>query len=240
MSKKSRNKKQNQKFINKKLKKKTQKLSYQSQKLSYQSTSNKTSSITESTNSIKQIYYSIYRGYSVNYTACFFHPIYALVWMRWMLWKDMILHLWTGDVKYPLWHFCVGTCEVEEVHLKKIRKHGGIWGDFTRKLFMGVSIYRYMGDKIMNNNVLKSSKDTFEKSLLIFKEHADYQQSAGSIFKNGCIIKNLLNTGSNNFMIITKREIHINIQLEGNKFIDIGGSAREMLKDSANNMNAGM
>ena len=48
-----------------------------------------------------EIFYSIYRGWYVDYTACFLHPIYAIVWMRWMMWKDHILHLWKGELKFP-------------------------------------------------------------------------------------------------------------------------------------------
>ena len=55
-------------------------------------------------NSSYEVFYSIYRGWNNNYTACFLHPIYAIIWMRWMLWKDQILHLWKGEIEFPEWH----------------------------------------------------------------------------------------------------------------------------------------
>ena len=61
-----------------------------------------------------EVFYSIYRGWSVNYSACFLHPVYAVVWMRWMMMKDHILHLWKGENITPEWHCCVGVTKVKQ------------------------------------------------------------------------------------------------------------------------------
>ena len=132
-------------------------------------------------NSIR-VYYSIYRGWSVDFTACFLHPIAALVWCRWMLWKDMVLHFWNGKANPPKWHSCVGRCEVATSKLVKTVKEKGIWGELTKKLFHGVDVWEYQGKAIYNNKIIICDKECYCKCLSLFKQHADYQQSAGSIF----------------------------------------------------------
>ena len=61
----------------------------------------------------------------------FLHPFYALCWMRWMAWKDLLLHLWVGSELNPLWHSCVGHAIVRRDDLKNMSKFDNKWGDVS-------------------------------------------------------------------------------------------------------------
>ena len=66
-------------------------------------------------------HYIIYRGWSFEYTG-FLHPFNALCWMRWMAWKDLLMHLWVGSYLNPLQHICVGHAIVIRYDLMNMSK----------------------------------------------------------------------------------------------------------------------
>ena len=122
-------------------------------------------SSTGTTSPTTTIYYPIYRGWSVDFTACFYRPEFALIWCRWMLWKDMILHYWYGKDTFSIWHSCVGRCNVKSSSLLKVEKVNGIWGDFTRKLFHGVDVMKTMDSDYKNHDILICNDHCYNECL---------------------------------------------------------------------------
>lgn len=186
-------------------------------------------------------YYSIYRGWSVNYSACFLNPVYALIWMRWMFWKDMVLHFWHGENSTPRWHTCVGVAKFDASDLVPIVKEKGIWGKLTRQLFDGIKIMKFTGHRVSNNRLLSCSDEDFRKCLSFFKKHADYQQSAGSIFDAGCNIVTLSKKiDIENWIPVIARDLSVCEYITDYKLIDIASSARNRLKSKKNERSGGM
>ena len=198
----------------------------------------------ESATRIK-IYYSIYRGWSVDFTACFNHPVFAFIWCRWMLWKDLILHYWHGQENIPTWHNCVGVCEVDRNNLTKVQKVDGIWGKLTQNIFQGVDVYRHAvldNVEMRNHELITFSEDCVAKCSNFFKTHADYQQSTGSIFR--CRGNNDMVTLSKEitclyWINITCESIGLGNNLPSYQFMDVARSARERVKNRINDRDGG-
>ena len=180
------------------------------------------------------MYYSLYRGWSVDFTALFIHPAFALCWMRWMSWKDMVLHLWTGETYFPTWHccVCVVVVKLEDVELVS-KQQKPLFGETSRKFFNRVDVYRYIGTCSMMSNILKCPDNLYRECLNMFKTHADYEQSANSIFKGGSEVSRLVDTIDHKIMgwlVVTPRDIHVCEPKTDGELIDIGSSARYHLK----------
>lgn len=193
-----------------------------------------------STMATTTIYYPIYRGWSIDITACFFHPEYALIWCTWMMWKDLILHYWYGKENIPTWHCCVGSCDVKSNSLSNVHKENGVWGDFTRQLFNGIDVMETNESVFNNHEILICNNECYNLCMSIFKSHADYQQSAGSIFvkRKNMKLKDLMKGKGKQskccWTRIDSKDIYVCGDLRNDRLVDIGKSVRERLKSKKN------
>ena len=229
--------KSKRKKLKRKLKRKSKRLSE-----GHDNSKERTSELIKTRCCTTSVYYSIYRGWSIDYTACFHNPVFALIWCRWMLWKDLVLHVWYGKEKCPKWHSCIGRCNVISEYLTPVTKHKGIWGVLTKKLFDGVNVMKYDRDVIFDHKILCCSDEGYNICLQFFKSHSDYQQSAGSIFKGTCgrSLKEITEiVGSDNWKQIEFNNLMVIDKLDQNKFLDIGKSARNKLKYRVHDRNGG-
>ena len=75
------------------------------------------------------------------------------------------------------------SCYLGRDDLKNMSKFDNKWGDVSTFFFKNIDIYSYIGQKKLNTTIIKCDDVIFKKCCSLFKAHADYQQSAGSIFK---------------------------------------------------------
>ena len=217
-----------------------QKLKKQQQKYNSKNQLNTTTTVTKEKSTT--IYYSIYRGWSVNFTACFYHPVYALIWCRWMLWKDMVLHYWRSKNVNPKWHSCVGCCDIITDDIEIVIKNKGIWGEVTKRIFNNIEVMKYNGDVILNHKLLMCMPNCYQQCLKLFKEHACYQQSAGSIFKNHHgtdLIFIAKQFDDRDWKLVNCCDIMVSINFPKNGFLDIAKTARDKLKCKKNDRSGG-
>ena len=188
------------------------------------------------------LYYSIYRGWATPYSAFFINPFHALCWMHWMLMKDLILHLWHDTTERPLWHTCVGVVCVKENLVTKIQKVIPLWGEKSRHFFDSVDVFEYIGDEKLETTLIRANDDLLGKKNGLFKYHACYMQSAGSIFENNTKIIDVMPNDNINFddwIITPYNTVGISGKYKDSKIIDVGMKVRNKLKNSKDDIDGG-
>lgn len=187
------------------------------------------------------LYYSIYRGWTTPYHAFFIHPFHALCWMQWMLMKDLIMHLWHDKSDRPLWHTCVGVVCVNDVFIRKVNKVKPLWGDVSRHFFESIDVFEYVGNEKLPTTLIRANDELLERKRGLFKNHADYMQSAGSIFgKKSKIVDVMADAGEDivGWIITPYNSVGISGNYNDSKLIDVGMRVRHILRDSMKDRDA--
>ena len=158
-----------------------------------------------------------------------------------MAWKDLLLHLWVGSELNPLWHSCVGHAIVRRDDLKNMSKFDNKWGDVSTYFFKDIHIYSYIGQKKLNTTIIKCDDVIFKKCCSLFKAHADYQQSAGSIFKTNvkCIDHICDTKNDKHWKVIPKSTVGLCGDGINKLYFDIGQSSRYYLQHNCKNRDQG-
>jgi len=189
------------------------------------------------------LFYSMFQGWSFNFTAFFVHPVYALCFTRWLTWKDMLAHLWFDTDDSPLWHSCVGVAKIESSLIEKVKKETPLWGKVSRSFFKGIDVYRYVGSEKLETTIIRCNNETYNRCSTLFCYHADYQQSAGSIFLKNKKIKDVIPYDNTNYVgdwkITPKNTPGICGDCQGTLLFNIGYSIRKKLKNKANDEGVG-
>ena len=187
------------------------------------------------------LYYSIYRGWTAQYNAFFIHPFHALCWTQWMLMKDLIMHLWHDKSERPLWHSCVGVVCVSDEFVRKVDKKKKLWGNISRHFFEGVDVFEYIGNEKLQTTLIRANEEILERKRLLFKYHADYMQSAGSIFRTKSKIVDIMDNYPQDivgWIITPQNSVGISGNYKDSKLIDVGMRVRHTLRDSMKDRDA--